>query len=49
MGEAPAGGALVKILDSSPFFQNTAPDSINRGPGGVGETFQIHTSREAGR
>ena len=49
MGEAPAGGALVKILDSSPFFQNTVPDSINRGPAGAGETFQIHTSRENGK
>jgi hypothetical protein len=48
-GEAQAAAPLVKILDSSPFFQNSAPDSINRGPGGTGETFQIHTSRESGK
>jgi hypothetical protein len=49
MGEAPAAAALVKILDSSPFFHNTAADSISRAQGGTGETFQIHTSREAGK
>ena len=48
-GEAPAAAPLVKILDGSPFFQNSAPDSINRVQGGAGETFQIHTSREAGK
>jgi hypothetical protein len=48
-GEAPAAAPLVKILDSSPFFQNSAPDYINRGQGGVGEGFQIHSSREPGK
>jgi hypothetical protein len=48
-GEAPAAAPLVKILDSSPFFQNSAPDFINRGQTGTGESFQIHTSREAGK
>jgi hypothetical protein len=48
-GEAPAAAPLVKILDGSPFFQNSAPDSINRGQGGSGETFQIHTTRENGK
>jgi hypothetical protein len=48
-GEAPAAAPLVKILDGSPFFQNSAPESINPGQGGTGETFQIHTSRENGK
>lgn len=48
-GEAQAAAPLLRILDSSPFFQNSAPDFINRGPGGAGEAFQIHTSRESGK
>ena len=49
-GEAPDASPLVKILDSSPFFENSAPDYINRaGNGAAGETFQIHTSRENGK
>jgi hypothetical protein len=48
-GEAQAASPLVKILDGSPFFQNSAPDFINRGQGGTGESFQIHTSRENGK
>jgi hypothetical protein len=49
-GEAPDAAPLVKILDSSPFFENSAPDYINRaGNGAAGETFQIHTSRENGK
>ena len=48
-GEAPAAAPLVKILDSSPFFQNSAPDFINRGQSGEGESFQIHASRENGK
>lgn len=49
-GEAPDAAPLVKILDSSSFFENSAPDYINRaGNGGAGETFQIHTSRENGK
>ncbi len=48
-GEAQAAAPLVKILDGSPFFQNSAPDFINRGQGGTGESFQIHTSRENGK
>jgi hypothetical protein len=49
-GEAQAAAPLVKILDSSPFFQNSAPDFITRGQAGAtGETFQIHTSRESGK
>jgi hypothetical protein len=49
-GEAPDAAPLVKLLDSSPFFENSAPDFINRvNNGGAGEMFQIHTSRENGK
>src|SRR5436305_1635726 len=49
-GEAHDAAPLVRLLDSSPFFENSAPDFINRANnGGSGETFQIHTSRENGR
>jgi hypothetical protein len=48
-GEAPAAASLVKILDASPLFRDSAPDNIGRGQGGSGETFQIHTTREAGK
>jgi Tfp pilus assembly protein PilN len=44
-GEAPQAAPLVKILDSSPLFQNTTLDSSNKAAGGVGETFQIHATR----
>ncbi len=45
MGEAPQAAGLVKILDSSPFFENSVPDSENPNQGGAGEVFQIHASR----
>jgi hypothetical protein len=45
-GEAPQAAALLKILDSSPEFENSAPDVIQRSTSGAGEMFQIHTSRE---
>lgn len=48
-GEAPAASPLVKTIDSSPFFQNSKPDYITRGQGGSGETFQIFTTRRAGK
>lgn len=44
MGEAPQAAGLVKILDSSPLFENTVMDSETPIQGG-GEAFQIHTSR----
>lgn len=44
-GEGPQAAPLIKILDSSPLFENTVPDSANPAPGGAGELFQIHTSR----
>jgi hypothetical protein len=49
-GEAPEAAPLLKILDSSPLFANSAPDFINRSnTGSGGETFQIHASREGVR
>jgi hypothetical protein len=48
-GETTAASPLVKILDASPFFENSGPDWINKGQNGKGETFQIHTSRENGK
>ncbi len=45
MGQAPQAAGLLKIFDSSPFFENSVPDSINPNQGGAGETFQIHMSR----
>ena len=45
MGHAPQAVELVKILDSSPLFEDSVPDSVNANQGGSGETFQIHTSR----
>ncbi len=44
-GEAPQAAGLVKILDSSPYFENTGIDSENSMQGGTGEVFQIHTAR----
>jgi hypothetical protein len=46
-GEAPQTSALVKILDSSPFFERTSILSSN--PGSKGEGFQIQTNRRAGK
>ena len=43
-GEAPQAAPLLKILDSSPLFENSVLDMAPRGGGG--ELFQIHTSRE---
>jgi len=44
-GETPVASPLLKIFDSSPFFENSAPDLIQRSPSGTGEMFQIHMSR----
>jgi len=46
-GQAPQAAPLLKILDSSAHFENSAIDSAMRA--GTGETFQIHTSRRKGR
>jgi Tfp pilus assembly protein PilN len=48
-GEAPQAAALLKLLDSSPYFTNSTPDLLGRSNSGTGETFQIHSSRRAGR
>ena len=47
-GEAPQASPLLKKLDSSPLFVNTTPDLLGRSNSG-GETFQIHTTRRAGK
>jgi Tfp pilus assembly protein PilN len=44
-GEAPQAAPLVKILDSSPFFENSGTDLAQAAQGGTGEVFQIHASR----
>jgi Tfp pilus assembly protein PilN len=46
-GEAPQAASLLKILDSSPLFENSAPDMIQRSASG--ETFQIRAGRESRR
>ena len=46
-GEAPQAALLPKILDSSPLFENSALDMVNRGA--TGELFQIHTARRSSR
>lgn len=43
-GEAPQAGPLLKILDSSAFFENSAFDSPPL-RSGSGEAFMIHASR----
>jgi hypothetical protein len=46
-GAAQVASPLVKILDSSPLFGNSAPDYISRNPNNQGgEIFQIHTTRK---
>ena len=46
-GEAPQSALLPKILDSSPLFENSALDMVNRGANG--ELFQMHTARRSSR
>jgi Tfp pilus assembly protein PilN len=48
-GEAPQAPPLLKILDSSPLFEGSTPDSILRSQSGAGETFMIHMNRRAGK
>jgi Tfp pilus assembly protein PilN len=48
-GQAPQAAPLLKILDSSPLFEGSAPDSIQRSPTGAGETFSIRMNRRAGK
>lgn len=43
-GEAPSAPPLLRILDSSPLFGNSALDSNTKG--GIGERFQIHATRK---
>jgi hypothetical protein len=46
-GDAPQTSPLVKILDSSPFFEKTEIQMST--PKGSGETFQIKTNRRRGK
>lgn len=48
-GEAQQASPLLKILDSSPLFEGSVPDSIQRSPGGAGEFFNIRMNRRAGK
>jgi Tfp pilus assembly protein PilN len=43
-GEAPQAAPLIKILDSSPYFKGSNPDSVVKAQRG-GEQFMIHASR----
>ncbi len=45
IGEAPQAAGLVKVLDSSAYFENSVIDGENSMQGGSGETFQIHAAR----
>jgi type II secretory pathway component PulL len=45
-GEAPQAAPLLKILDSSPLFENSAIESSAKTNGGAGETFQIRANRK---
>jgi hypothetical protein len=45
-GEAPQAAALLRIFDSSPFFENSSADMIQRSSTFNGEMFQIRSSRE---
>jgi Tfp pilus assembly protein PilN len=48
-GEAPQAPPLLKILDSSPLFEGSTPDQIQRSQSGAGEIFIIHMNRRAGK
>jgi hypothetical protein len=48
-GEAPQASPLLKILDSSPYFENSAPDLIQKSGTSNGEIFQIHMNRRTRR
>ena len=45
-GEAPQAASLVKILDSSPLFQNSTLDASGKVANGTGEIYQIHVTRK---
>ena len=44
-GEAPQAGPLIKILDSSPLFQDSAMQQTGKTQSGA-ESFQIHATRK---
>jgi type II secretory pathway component PulL len=43
-GEAPQAAPLIKIIDSSPLFENSTPTSTGKTPTGT-ESFQIRATR----
>lgn len=45
-GEAPQTAPLIKILDSSPLFENSTPVSSGKLNTGIGESFQIRATRK---
>jgi Tfp pilus assembly protein PilN len=44
-GQAPVAAPLLKIFDSSRYFEGSTSDVIQRSPSGAGEIFQIHMNR----
>lgn len=44
-GETTMASPLLKIFDSSPYFEGSSPDVIQRSGTGAGEMFQIHMAR----
>ncbi len=48
-GQAPQASPLIRILDSSSFFADSTPESIQRSPTGTGELFTIHMNRRPAR
>ena len=45
-GEAPQAAPLIKILDSSPLFENASIQIQGPAASGKGETFQIRALRK---
>jgi len=45
-GEAPQAASLVKILDSSPLFQNSTLDGSAKSEWRTGENYTIHAMRK---
>ena len=45
-GEAPQTSPLLKIIDSSPLFENSAIENSGKSNNGAGESFQIRAMRK---
>ncbi len=48
-GESQQASRLVNILDASPLFDGSTPDSITRSQSGAGEVFSIRMNRRPGK